>query len=194
MLNDQEANVLRGSVLDLADRFDTLNDLERLGFQSAQTELLEYERAVVADKRVPYQQAPKQTMENLAQYREILDGKTDLFTEDDDDEVRAQTVGTAYLASKFKTSEEDVITNWPAYSKALMDHTATDNFSAALRQDMDATTEKMTMVNDAYGDAFSQAANFDSVASGAFQSFVGALGGREVPEELGNFYNEAFSE
>lgn len=193
MLTDDEAVNLRGSVLDLVDRHNSLDDFEKDALRVSQKQLMQYERNVISEKRVPYQQSPRVTLNNLKSFEDTLNGDSEVFGEGvDTPNLVADTVGVSYLSSKFKSPVEEVYSNLEGYKKGLMDFHKTDNFESALRKDIETSRERITLVNETYEHAFRKAVTTDSLVD-AFTEFSTEKGG-ELPKETIEFYGAALEE
>lgn len=199
----------------MTDRFDTLTPLERAGFDSAMTDLQAYERRAVGEERIPYQVAPKMDRSNRTRFSEILDGKTvetveavlgqsttgtravtkkesvDLGPQWEDRETRELAVGIAYLSTKFKAPSNQVATNLPAYQKALMDLHQVEDFGQAMRMDIEASQARLDTLDEAYTDAFAQAALPGISVTQAFTRFSQD---QELNDDIFPFYAEAYKQ
>lgn len=194
MLTDSQAVQLRGAVSDLGSGSEALDDFDRQAIEVSLKQLQEYERNAVAEKRVPYQQAPRITLENLDRLEGILDGDGEVFGAGyDTPELRSDTVAVSYLSTKFQKAPEDIYSNFEGYKRGLQEYHKTDSFESALRLDIQSTRDRNVLIQDAYDAAFRSAVRSDSVLD-SFSAFTKGKEGTEIPPELVQFYGEAFKE
>jgi len=156
----------------------------------AWNDLIDYESNARNEGRVPYQLNPRIERESLDRVQRIWDGE-ESFSEDADEETNRQGSKIAYLAMRFQKPIEDVQSSLPSFEQAMTMLYPQKDVDSAIREDMDATRERIETIDQAYRHSYMNAFREGSEMDG-FISFTQDL--EEIPDGLADLYGAAHSE
>ena len=140
MLTDLEAINQRGWQTNLLNNRSELelNELEQRSLAISRGQLEQYAAEVQQRGGVPFQVQPKSGFQTLERYNKILNGELNPFPKDitTTPALRSDSVRALHMANIFGKTEDEILTDLPAYQSRLMEAHGKDHFPTALKIDI----------------------------------------------------------